>query len=162
VDETSPANHWHVDTYGVVAPLSGKAAWCGDLAMASCGVGDLAGGYNNSWNDILEFRKTVGAAATVRVQADLVYDSEPGYDFTTLQRRTAANPFFEPITGGQGLSWDGIGTEAVDYTFTYTGPNCMKAPTSLSRSSSTRLMARGPTATACGRPTAPPAWTTSR
>lgn len=120
VDETSPANHWHVDTYGVAAPLSGKAAWCGDLAIASCGVGDVAGGYNNSWNDILEFRKTIGAAATVRVQADLVYDSEPGYDFTTLQRRTAANPFFEPITGGQGQSWDGVGTEAVDYTFTYT------------------------------------------
>jgi hypothetical protein len=120
IDETSPYNHWHVDTYGVVAPLSGKAAWCGDIAIASCGVGDVHGGYHNSWRDILEFRKTVGGAATVRVQANLVYDSEPGYDYITLQRRTAANPSFEPITGGQGQSWDGIGTAAVDYTFTYT------------------------------------------
>ncbi|MBK7670076.1 MAG: hypothetical protein IPJ24_01620 [bacterium] len=119
VDETAPANHWHVDTYGVAAPLSGRVAWCGTMALASCGAGDLAGGYNNSWNDILEFRKTVGGMATVRVQADLVYDTEPGYDFMTLQRRTAASPQFEPLTGGQGLSWDGIGTAAVDYTFTY-------------------------------------------
>ena len=115
-------------------------------------VGDVAGGYGNDWRDILEFRKTVGAAATVRVQADLVYDSEPGYDFTTLQRRTAANPDFEPITGGQGLSWDGVGAAAVDYTFTYTpGRAVSKAPTSRSPSSSTRTAA-GPTATACGRP----------
>ncbi len=120
VDATAPANHWAVSTNGVAAPLVGKAAWCGDIAYASCGVGDTAGGYGNSWFDILEFRKTVGAAATVRVQADLVYDSEPGYDYVLLQRRTAANPAFEPITGGQGQSWDGVGTAAVDYTFTYT------------------------------------------
>ena len=118
VDETSPANHWHVDTYGVVAPLSGKAAWCGDIAYASCGAGDAVGGYGNDFHDILEFRKTVAGASTVRVQADLVYDTEPGYDFTQLQRRTAANPNFEPISG-QGLSWDGIGVASVDYTFTY-------------------------------------------
>ena len=119
VDETSPVNHWHVDTYGVVAPLVGNAAWCGDIGYASCGVGDAVGGYGNNFYDILEFRKTVAGASTVRVQADLVFDSEPGYDFTQLQRRTAANPNFEPISG-QGLSWDGVGTVAVDYTFTYT------------------------------------------
>ncbi|MBK8165905.1 MAG: T9SS type A sorting domain-containing protein [bacterium] len=120
VDATAPANNWHVDTVGLVAPLAGQFAWCGDIAFVSCGAGDPVGGYGNSWFDILEFRKTVGAAATVRVQADLVYDSEPGYDYVLLQRRTAANPAFEPITGGQGQSWDGVGTVAVDYTFTYT------------------------------------------
>ena len=120
VDDTSPANHWHVDHYGVVAPLAGQFAWCGDIAYASCGAGDPAGGYGNDWFDILEFRKTVGAAATVRVQADLVHDVEPGYDYVYLQRRTAAYPDFEPVAGGQGLSWDGVGTVAVDYTFTYT------------------------------------------
>jgi hypothetical protein len=122
VDETAPANHWHVDTYtggGAFPALSGKFAWCGDILILSCGVGDVDGGYLNNWRDVLEFRKTVGAAATVRVQADLQYDSEPGYDYTTLQRRTATSPNFEPITGGQGLSWDGLGTAVVDYTFNY-------------------------------------------
>ena len=52
------------------------------------------------------------------MQADLVYDSEPGYDYTLLQRRTLANPNFEPLAG-QGQSWDGVGTVAVDYTFNY-------------------------------------------
>ncbi len=117
-DATSPVNHWHVDTYG--NPFQGQAAWCGDLHIVSCGAGDPDGGYGNKWSDILEFRKTVGGATTVRVQADLQYDCEPGYDFTMLQRRTAANPNFEPVASGQGLLWDGPGTAAVDYTFTYT------------------------------------------
>ncbi len=117
-DLTRPANHWHVDTYR--NPFTGKAAWCGDIAIASCGAGDPVGGYNNNWRDILEFRKTVGAVpAIVRVRANLQYDTEPAYDFTTLQRRTAQNPNFEAVAGGQGLSWDGAGTTAVDYTFNY-------------------------------------------
>jgi hypothetical protein len=118
IDQTSPANHWHVDSYG--NPFGGAAAWCSDIGMPSCGPSDPVGGYANDWRDILEFRKTVGGAASVRVQADLQYDCEPGYDFTTLQRRTAAHPLFEPVAGGQGLSWDGVGTVAVDYTFTFT------------------------------------------
>ncbi len=117
-DLTRPANHWHVDTYRNT--FTGKAAWCGDLGIPSCGPNDLAGGYANNWRDILEFRKTVGAVpATVRVRANLQYDCEPGYDFTTLQRRTTLNPDFEAVSGGQGLSWDGVGTAVVDYTFTY-------------------------------------------
>jgi len=118
VDETAPGNHWHVDAH--LNPFAGNAAWCGDLALASCGIGDVDGGYGNNWRDVLEFRKTVGAAAVVRIQGDLQYDCEPGYDYLTLQRRTATSPNFEPVTGGQGLSWDGVGTTAVDYTFSYT------------------------------------------
>jgi hypothetical protein len=118
IDYTSPINGWHVDTYR--NPFTGKAAWCGDLAIASCGS-DPAGGYGNNWYGMLEFRKTVGAApATVRVQANVQYDCEPAYDYLMLQRRTAAAPAFEPVATGQGLSWDGIGTTAVDYTFTWT------------------------------------------
>ncbi len=122
-DLTQPANHWHVDTIasgGPYAGITGKFAWCGDAGIASCGITDPLGGYSNNWYDILEFRKTVAGASTVRVQGTLQYDSEPGYDFTTLVRRTALNPNFEAITGGQGLSWDGAGLVTVDYTFTYT------------------------------------------
>lgn len=36
-----------------------------------------------------------------------------------LQRRTAADPDFEPVAGGQGLSWDDQGNVVFDYTFTY-------------------------------------------
>ena len=118
VDVTQPANHWHVDTWN--NPGSGRGAWCGSLAFLSCGPGDVAGGYGNNWNDILEFRKTVAGAATVRVQASLRYDTEPAYDYITLRRRTAPAPNFEPIYTGQSLAWDGIGTISVDHTFTYT------------------------------------------
>jgi hypothetical protein len=120
VDLTQPANHWHVDTIASGTTMTGQFAWCGDAGIASCGVTDPLGGYANSWRDILEFRKTVAGASTVRVQGTLQYDSEPGYDYTTLQRRTAANPNFEAITGGQGLSYDGAGYATIDYTFTYT------------------------------------------
>jgi hypothetical protein len=42
----------------------------------------------------------------VRVQADLVYDTEPAYDYVMLQRRTSAQPEgFEYLTGGQGQYW---------------------------------------------------------
>ncbi len=125
LDETAPPNHWQVETFAGMeppyAPLAGsRSAWCGARYIASCGPGDPDGGYGNSWRDILEFRKTVTAAPhTVRVQATMRYDSEPGYDFTTLQRRTSAAPNFEPLAGGQGLSWDGAGSASVDYTFTY-------------------------------------------
>ena len=52
------------------------------------------------------------------VTADMQYDTESGYDFVSLQRRTAASgEGYEPLAGGgQGLSWSGIGTTAVSYT----------------------------------------------
>ena len=117
VDWTAPTNHWHVDTYN--NPGTGNGAWCGDIAYGSCNGTDPAGGYGNSFYDVLEFRKAVAGAATVRVRAKLRYDSEPGYDFMMLQRRTAAAPEFEPVSGGQGLTWDGQGNATVDYTFSY-------------------------------------------
>jgi len=117
-DMTAKANEWHVDTWR--NPFHGSAAWCGRLALDSCGAADPAGGYSNDWYSVLEFRKTVEpVATTVRVQASLQYDCEPGYDYLRLQRRTAAAPDFEAVAGGQGLAWDGAGVVAVDYTFTW-------------------------------------------
>ncbi len=115
IDYTVPANHWHVDDFAGMAvpyaPLSGaRSAWAGDRSYPSCGANDPAGGYGNNSRDVLEFRRTVTAAAhTVRVQALLRYDSEPAYDFTTLQRRTAGQPDFEPVAVS-GQSWDGAGS----------------------------------------------------
>lgn len=122
-DVTAPPNHWHVDTRYNHPLGSGQSAWCGDIGIWSCAVGDTVGGYGNSWYDILEFRKTVtnnAIATDVNVQALLHHNSEPGYDYTFLVRRTNDNPNFEPITApGQGLAWDDAGDVAVNYTFNY-------------------------------------------
>lgn len=112
-----PGNHWHIDTYG--NPGAGCGLWCGSMNYPSCGGLDPVGGYGNNWHDVLEIRKRVAGAATVRVQAALRYDTEPGYDFLSLQRRTASAPDFEPVAGGQGQAWDGQGTVFVDHMFTY-------------------------------------------
>jgi hypothetical protein len=116
-DLTAKDNHWHVSTYN--NPGTGNGAACRDPSIASCGAGDPVGGYGNNWYDVLEFRKPVAGAATVRVQGKLRYDTEPTYDYVYLQRRTAAHPDFEPVAGGQGLAWDGQGNVVFDYTFTY-------------------------------------------
>jgi hypothetical protein len=116
-DETAPEVHWHVSAYN--NPGSGNGAACRAPDLESCDAGDPAGGYGNSWYDILEFRRAVPGDATVRVQGKLRYDVEPGYDYVYLQRRTAADPDFERVIGGQGLSWDGVGNVVFDYTFTY-------------------------------------------
>jgi hypothetical protein len=103
------------------------------------------------WHDILEFRKTVGRRCDrARAGRSCVYDTEPGYDYVTLQRRTAANPSFEPITGGQGLSWDGRARQRSTTRSPTPRPNGTKAPTLPSPSSSIPT-APGRTGTACGR-----------
>jgi hypothetical protein len=117
IDHTAPEVHWHVSSHN--NPGTGSGAACRDPLLPSCNAGDPVGGYGNSWRDILEFRKSVPGAATVRVQGRLRYDTEPGYDYVYLQRRTAAHPDFEPVGGGQGLTWDGQGSVDFDCTFTY-------------------------------------------
>ena len=118
VDETVPENHWHVSTFN--NPGSGNGAWCG-ATYPPCDDSDPEGGYGNSWYDVLEFRKAVadpGVATDVRVQGVLRYDSEAGFDYTYLVRRTATSPDFEWVAPPeQTPAWTGVGTETVDYTF---------------------------------------------
>ncbi|MCB1182849.1 hypothetical protein KDM41_05405 [bacterium] len=117
-DETQPpVNHWQVSDYN--QPLAGDlAAWCGDLSFPSCdGTLDPAGGYGNNWHDLLSRRIAVhdpGAAATVRVTAALMNDTEPGYDYTYLSVRVADSPAFTDLG-----TWSGLATVAVDESFTY-------------------------------------------
>lgn len=76
---------WHVDTYRVVA--GARSAWCGSLAYASCGGSDPAGGYGNSYYELLVWRATVSnpaLPATVGVTATVNHDVEPGYDYCSL------------------------------------------------------------------------------
>jgi len=117
VDVTSPSNNWHVDTHDPDALMGGdRFAWCGSISYAAC-VGETGpGGYGDDWYDILEFRKTVGAGCTVNITGFIAYDTETGWDFVDLLRRTANYPNFDPTPL---RSWDGIGTESLNETVSY-------------------------------------------
>ena len=74
-DITQPTvSHWNISDYN--QPVAGNlAAWCGDIAIASCGGGDPDGGYGNSGHDLIEFRQTgpnTGESPTGTVTADLL------------------------------------------------------------------------------------------
>lgn len=107
--------HWNVSTYNQPDPTN-HAAWCGDINLPSCGGDDPAGGYGNAWRDILEFRHPVpdpGISTTVTVNATLIYDTEPGYDYVHLSYRDLGLDFQDIQT------WDGAGTVVVDESVTY-------------------------------------------
>jgi hypothetical protein len=87
---------WHVDDWtgmsanyqGNVGPLggSGQSLWCGARAI---GTGPLCGylalpGYGNSWNQAFCTTNCVSASGAV-IAFDADWDSEPGYDATTLE-----------------------------------------------------------------------------
>ncbi len=115
-DITQPREtHWNVSNYN--QPDTGNhAAWCGDITIAACNESDPAGGYGNSWHDIIEFRQVVPhpeSSTTVTITATLIHDSEPGYDYTYLSYRFQAQLF------GDLQSWDGAGTEAVEGSVTF-------------------------------------------
>ena len=107
--------NWNVSNYNQPDPAN-HAAWCGDINIAACDSNDVAGGYGNSWNDLIEFRHTVpypGSQSTVTVTATLIHDSEPAYDYTHLSYQYRA----QSIADIQ--SWDGAGTVAVSGSVTY-------------------------------------------
>jgi len=103
-DITQPTEtHWNVSTYNQPV-VTNNAAWCGDITIASCGGTDPVGGYGASWHDLIEFRQTVpnlGSSSTVTITAQLIHDSEPGYDYTFLSYRYQGQPFADL------QSWDG-------------------------------------------------------
>ena len=113
----STVSHWQVSDYNQ-AVAGNLAAWCGDISIASCNDSlDVAGGYGNNWNDLLEFRAAVAnpaVAANVALTAVLQYDSEPGYDYTYLSTQTAGQIGYSDLQ-----SWTGAGTDAVAQSFSY-------------------------------------------
>ncbi len=104
---------WHASTYYAVSGT--YSAWCGENLL-SCGAGDVAGGYANLYNEMLEWRGAVadnGQGCTVTVAAALRHDTEPGYDFTYLSCEKADAGIVDLA------SWDGAGLEAVDLSVSY-------------------------------------------
>nr|MEE4267990.1 T9SS type A sorting domain-containing protein [Candidatus Krumholzibacteria bacterium] len=88
-DVTQPTvNHWQVSTFRAdeLGDPGNKAAWCGDIFAPCAGETDPNEGYGNSWNDIIEWTATVNPAlsATVNIGAIANFDSEPGYDGTSI------------------------------------------------------------------------------
>ncbi len=117
-DLTQPTEtHWHVSDYRQSVP-GNLAAWCGTLAYPSCVDSlDAAGGYGNSWVDILEFRQAISnptISTLIGVTATLQYDTEPGYDYVYLEYQTEGQIGSTPVQ-----SWDGEGTTFVDQNLTF-------------------------------------------
>ncbi|MEN8006007.1 MAG: FlgD immunoglobulin-like domain containing protein [Candidatus Krumholzibacteriota bacterium] len=115
-DATQPTvSHWQVSNYNQPDPAN-HAAWCGDISFAACDTSDVAGGYGNSWHDLIEFRQTVPFPAVesmVKVTATVIMDTEPGYDYVYLSYRYKEQPYAD--------LWveDGDGTVAVSDSVTY-------------------------------------------
>ncbi len=121
-DVTQPTDiRWQASTYFAVTGT--YSAWCG-ADYASCVSGDPAGGYGNNYNEMLEWRGTVannGLSCSVTVQANLQYDTEPGYDYSWVSYEKFDQPLINVA------SWDGSGLVAINETFSYAPGDYMGA-----------------------------------
>ncbi len=104
VDLTAQLTFWHAasgggeltgGTFGNLLPLQGNnSMWCGQAPSTStafCGWAALPG-YGNGWDQILVSATLPGDS--VRISYKVFWDSEPGYDGTTVE-----------YSGDGGLSW---------------------------------------------------------
>ncbi len=119
-DVTAPPNHWHLSTTNNdLANLTGTNFWCG-ANYSSCGTGDPAWGYGNSWNDKLVWRYTVAdpnVAVNVDVSGFMFWDNEPGYDYGYLSAE------FEGVLGYTDyVTWNGSPTSGGAEAFAATIP----------------------------------------
>jgi len=104
IDLTSPENHWAVspfmaDSLGGAVPGSGNlAAYCGD-AYPVCGPKDQGpGGYGDGWKDQLDYVSVIADpddTTHVHFEADLNYDTEPGYDYLHIGYVSALDGFIK-------------------------------------------------------------------
>jgi hypothetical protein len=114
------ANFWHNENFvGMSANYQGNVTviggdyslWCGKRASGVspyCGYAALPG-YGNNWNQAI---CTIGCYAdnsAADITFDLMWDSEPGYDATTLEVSDCGSGVWVPLLGGIGV-WDGIGS----------------------------------------------------
>lgn len=103
------------------AEPTNQAWWCGEFFADDCGTGDTSG-YGNNLRQKLDRNFTAPDPAldtTVRVTALRKQDTEPGYDYLVLQRRT-------PSGWVQEREWTGTtaGTELTDLTFVVPVADC--------------------------------------
>jgi hypothetical protein len=117
---------WHVagvseldgGSFGLLVPLEGvQSMWCGvdgpvtaaeDVVL--CSYAKLPG-YGNNWDQALCLRDCLTGAGGVEVDMAVMWDSEPGYDATTLQADNCDENWVD-VYGGVG-NWDGYGTDTL-------------------------------------------------
>lgn len=117
---------WHVadDTeldggsFGGLVPLEGdQSLWCGadgpktageDLVL--CGYAQLPG-YGNGWDQAFCLDQCLTNVGDLVVNVAVMWDSEPGYDGTTLQLDACDENWIDGY-GGLG-TWDGFGTDTL-------------------------------------------------
>ncbi len=108
---------WRISTYQAAGLDPGTpdnhAWWCGG-DYPSCIAPDPDGGYGNGWDTRLAWTGAVDPlrAATVRVTGAVRHDSEPGYDFLSVEFVKAG----AVVPAG---AWDGVGTFDLDLAATY-------------------------------------------
>ena len=128
-------NYFHVDDFGAgpgnggLAAIEGtKSLWCGLYPTAAspwCAYLSLPG-YGNTWNQ--GFCSPCVATTDTMVTVDylVVYDSEPGYDGTSLEWANCdvsgpTTPYVAEasIAGGTGIYWgSGSGFESININLT--------------------------------------------
>jgi hypothetical protein len=117
---------WHVadgteldgGTWGSLLPLEGsQSLWCGADGpvtaaedMVLCGYA-LLPGYGNDWDQAFCLRDCLIGISGVTVDVSVMWDSEPGYDATTLQVDQCDGNWVN-VYGGLGV-WDGNGTDTL-------------------------------------------------
>jgi hypothetical protein len=124
-----PASYWHVDDFtnnplpGYAAIQGDKSLWCGarpnGASTILCGYLFLPG-YGNGWNQAICtincLTITDGADGDtdedIGVAFKAFFDSEPGYDATSLEYEDCSNPGWVVLDGGTG-TWDGLLTTDV-------------------------------------------------
>lgn len=120
---TQLETYWHVasnageltgGTFGNLVPIAGaKSMWCGKApsgAVPFCGWSNLPG-YGNGWDQILA--TSVITADSIIVSYTVFWDSEPGYDGTSVEWSTD-NVNWNAFTVGDTFSaspgvYDGLG-----------------------------------------------------
>jgi hypothetical protein len=123
-DVTAQTGDWfHVDDFaglgggvtGLLVPLEGaQSLWCGvreNLAsLILCGYSTLPG-YGNSWNQAFCTANCLTVTTGVAVNFSIFWDSEGGYDATTLQMDLCDDVWVD-LYGGISV-WDGTGTDTM-------------------------------------------------
>jgi hypothetical protein len=127
LDHTSQTHDfWHVadateldgGTFGGLVPLQGlQSLWCGADGpvtaaqdMVLCGYAMLPG-YGDDWDQAFCLRECLVGVSGVTVDVSVMWDSEPGYDATTLQVDQCDGNWVD-VYGGIGV-WDGNGTDTL-------------------------------------------------
>jgi hypothetical protein len=116
-DFTTPPEDCGPGTFGGLVPLEGnQSLWCGTcpgLDPVRCGYAVLPG-YGNGWDQAWCTQLCLLVDTNVVVDALMQWDSEPGYDATTLEVDNC-DDVWQTVAGGIGV-WDGIGGGFVSTT----------------------------------------------